>query len=257
MRSTSAILKFGSLALLLAAAGCAGASSGSSSAANLPLAASRQADSAFPPSSNITGTYSGTLQDSQSGLQAVAIGVVQYVNSLSGTGEIVASFGASGVTVSGTVTGRTATGTITVAATGCVYGIDLAIKGKKLVGTYSPTSGGCTNSGTIDVVLAPSNPNITGKYSGSLVDVTHDQTEKIKMSLTQSASGVSGTFTTKPAGSGTISGTLSNQIVQGTVNVENSTCNPYNFIAVAYTKAFYVYFASLVCTDTGYITVKG
>jgi hypothetical protein len=257
MRSTRNVFQFGAMALVLATSGCAGSGAsapGGSSALGAFAAAKSDGKT------NVTGTYSGTLQDSVAGLEAGSFQLVQYVNSLSGTGVVVTAGGIVNVDVNGTVDGKTITGTVTDETNGCVSDVTLEIAGKKLSGKYQAT-GSCTGSGTVSIELVPSNFSASGKYSGSLVDESLGQTASIKLDLTQTGSSLSATFTDKTTfgkGSGTASGSISNAVATLSVSPVGDPCAPYAMTAIAYSKGIYGYYSSTVsgCNNVGYLTAK-
>lgn len=255
MRLPVKCLRLAAVVLLAATTACAGksGSSGDAAASAVPAVAA-QALSEL----NGTGLYSGTVEDSGSGLGAVSLQVVRYNGTANGSGEIVDDQGFSPVTLSGTVSGKTLDGTITVQTSGCVYDVALTLQGRQLNGSYTPT-GSCSNSGTTAMKLLPTSFDASGKYAGTFVDETDGTQASIKLQLTQSGSGLTGEFTTKDPfgkGSGTLSGTLSGAVATVGIQVAGDSCSPYNATLIAYGKSFYGYYSSTVCTLVGYISVK-
>jgi len=264
MRSIVVFLRLGAAALLFAAGGCGGGgTSASSFAANATpatLGATRSIveAGAIGNLKNLTGLYAGTVQDSVDGLGAVSLNVVDYDGTAQGTGQTVTDSGTSAVSLAGTVTGKTISGSITVQETGCVYGVVLTVKGKTLSGPYTPT-GSCSNSGNTTLTLVPPSVNASGKYTGTIFDETDGTQGTLKLSLAQTGSGLSGQFTLKTVGgssTGSISGTISEAVATVGISVTGDTCSPYNATLIAYAKSFYGYYSSTVCTLVGYLTLK-
>jgi hypothetical protein len=253
-----------SLSVLLAAAANFGGGTSPALATPVPATLFHAGTNGIVPD-NVTGTYAGPIEDSVNGAAAISLQLVEYqAPDVQGSGTLVTGVGTSAVSVVGTITKNVFSGSLTVAATNCVYELKLGVKGKKLSGTYSPT-GSCSNSGTVTVTYVNPEFNTSGTYNGTFYDETDGiQATISKLKLVQTGSeptyDLAGTFTEAVGGqkaSGSLSGTLSDSVATVSITIPGSACGPFDATLVNYGNLyFYGFYSATNCTQIGYIVVK-
>ena len=110
---------------------------------SLCLVAAQCTDSPTSPSASLTGTWTGTIQDSLVGAGTARVTLAQSGSSLSGTWSFTAGADTNSGSLSGSVTGSSLSAMLTPSVpTSCPFQVTATINGNTISGTYAAVN--CT-----------------------------------------------------------------------------------------------------------------